>query len=199
MACRSVAGRLPHGSIDVMHSHLAQLRSLIVKRRPTYLVTAMALALLIAACSSGYTASAPKASPAAGMSGAASSPRTSHDGSTIAVASTRLGHILVDGSGRTVYLFEADKGRDSVCYKQCAQAWPPVTAAAASRVENGASGALLGTTRRTDGATQVTYGGHPLYYFIADRKPGDMNGQGLNQFGAKWYVLSPNGEKIDTD
>src|SRR5438105_1685833 len=79
-----------------------------------------------------------------------------------------------------------------------AQAWPPVNASGAPHATGGASPALLGTTRRKDGTTQVTYAGHPLYYFIADKKPGDMNGQGISQFGAKWYVLAPSGKKIDT-
>jgi predicted lipoprotein with Yx(FWY)xxD motif len=107
--------------------------------------------------------------------------------------------MVVDGSGRTVYLFEADKTRDSTCYNACAQAWPPMIGTGAPHAHNGASPALLGTTRRTDGTTQVTYGGHPLYYFVGDRNPADVNGQDLNQFGAKWYVLSPKAEKIDTD
>jgi predicted lipoprotein with Yx(FWY)xxD motif len=117
---------------------------------------------------------------------------------TISAASTRLGEILVDGSGRTVYLFEADRGKDSTCYNACARAWPPVNASGAAKPTGGASPALLGTARRQDGTTQVTYAGHPLYYFMADKKPGDMNGQGISQFGAKWYVLAPSGKKVDT-
>ena len=158
-----------------------------------------------AACGAGNTASSPQSSPtmgtAAGVAptqGVASNSTTVSTTTTISVASTRLGQILVDGSGRTVYLFEADKGKDSTCYDACAQAWPPVNASGAPHATGGASPALLGTTRRKDGTTQVTYAGHPLYYFIADKKPGDMNGQGISQFGAKWYVLAPSGKKIDT-
>jgi predicted lipoprotein with Yx(FWY)xxD motif len=176
-----------------------RLRPAIVKRRLTYPGTAVVLMLMSIACTSGYRESSSTAGQAAGATVAPASPGTSNSGSTIAVANSRLGQMIVDVSGRTLYLFEADKTRDSTCYKACAQAWPPVTATGSPRAGSGASPALLGTTRRTDGATQVTYGGHPLYYFIADMKPGDVKGQGLNQFGAKWYVLSPAGQKIDTD
>jgi predicted lipoprotein with Yx(FWY)xxD motif len=170
-----------------------------MKRNLVYLSAATAFAFAAAACGTGYTASSPTPSPAAGgATGAASSPGMNNNGTTISVASTKVGQVLVDGSGRTVYLFEADKGKDSSCYNACAQAWPPVTTAGGPQSGAGASGAMLGTTTRTDGTTEVTYGGHPLYYFIADKKAGDMTGQGINQFGAKWYVLAPNGTKIDT-
>jgi predicted lipoprotein with Yx(FWY)xxD motif len=158
-----------------------------------------------AACGTGYTASSPASSPtmgaAAGVApthGVAGTSTTVSTTTTISVASTRLGKILVDGSGRTVYLFQADNGKDSTCHNACAQAWPPVVASGAPQATGGASTALLGTTRRKDGSTQVTYAGHPLYYFIADTKPGDINGQGSSAFGAKWYVLAPSGRKIDT-
>jgi predicted lipoprotein with Yx(FWY)xxD motif len=177
----------------------AQLRLMIVKHAPTCLTASVALTLMTLACSTGYTSSTSRATPPAGSPGALATAGTSNGGSTIGAASARLGQIVVDRSGRTVYLFEADKTRDSTCYKACARAWPPVIATGAPRADNGVSSALLGTTKRTDGTTQVTYGGHPLYYFIGDTKPGDVNGQGLNQFGAKWYVLSPKGQKIDTD
>ena len=170
-----------------------------MKRNLVYLSASTAFAFAAAACGTGYTASSPTPSQAAGAAtGAAPSPGVNTNGTTISVASTKLGQVLVDGSGRTVYLFEADKGKDSSCYNACAQAWPPVTTAGGPQSGAGASGAMLGTTTRTDGTTEVTYGGHPLYYFIADKKAGDITGQGINQFGAKWYVLAPNGTKIDT-
>ncbi|MCC5575434.1 phosphatase PAP2 family protein [Microtetraspora sp. AC03309] len=117
---------------------------------------------------------------------------------TVAVRDSRLGKILVDGRGRTLYLFEADKGTSSTCYSRCATAWPPLTTAGKPQAGNGASPALLGTTARTDHTTQVTYNGHPLYYFVTDVKPGDITGQGVDSFGAKWYVLDPKGKKIET-
>ena len=171
-----------------------------MKRSLIYLGASTALALVAAACGTGYTASSPAPStPPGGTAGAAASPAGSSTGTTISVAGTKVGQVLVDGSGRTVYLFEADKGKDSTCYKACAQAWPPVTTTGDPQSGTGASGALLGTTKRTDGTVEVTYGGHPLYYFIADKKAGDTTGQGIDQFGAKWYVLAANGSKIDSD
>ncbi|WP_214108619.1 COG4315 family predicted lipoprotein [Acrocarpospora catenulata] len=116
---------------------------------------------------------------------------------TVAVRDSKLGKILVDGRGRTLYLFEADKGTSSTCYGKCTTVWPPLTIKGKPQAGSGASPALLGTTARTDHTTQVTYNGHPLYYFVTDAKPGDTTGQGLNSFGAKWYVLDPHGNKID--
>ncbi|MEV7005189.1 phosphatase PAP2 family protein [Streptosporangium sp. NPDC051022] len=118
-------------------------------------------------------------------------------GATVAVRDSKFGKILVDGQGRTLYLFEADKGTSPTCYGACAKAWPPLTATGKPQAGGGASPALLGTTTRTDHTVQVTYNGHPLYYFVSDVKPGDITGQGLNSFGAKWYVLDPQGNKVE--
>jgi predicted lipoprotein with Yx(FWY)xxD motif len=121
-----------------------------------------------------------------------------HAGATVAVRDSKLGKILVDGKGRTLYLFEADKGTNSTCYGACAKAWPPLTTTGKPQAGSGANHALLGTTTRTDHTTEVTYNRHPLYYFVSDTKPGDTTGQGLNSYGAKWYVINPKGNKIDT-
>ncbi len=96
----------------------------------------------------------------------------------------------------TVYLFVADHTATSTCYSSCAQLWPPVLTNAAPVAGTGATASLLGTTMRTDGKTEVTYNGHPLYYFVTDKKPGDTTGQGVNSFGELWYVLSPAGAAI---
>jgi predicted lipoprotein with Yx(FWY)xxD motif len=171
-----------------------------MKRGFIYTGASTAFVLGAAACGTGSTASSPAPSTApSAATGAAPSAGVTRNGTTISVASTKVGQVLVDGSGRTVYLFEADKGKDSSCYNACAQAWPPVTTAGGPQSGNGASDALLGTNTRTDGTTEFTYGGHPLYYFIAEKKAGDTTGQGINQFGAKWYVLAPSGKKIDND
>ena len=116
---------------------------------------------------------------------------------TIAVATnSKLGQILVDGSGRTLYLFEADKGTSSTCYSGCAQYWPPLITNGAPKAGAGVTASLLGTTIRTDGTTEVTYGGHPLYYVVTDHNPGDATGQGVNNFGAPWDVVGPDGKQI---
>ncbi|MFF9815153.1 hypothetical protein [Streptomyces sp. NPDC014006] len=109
----------------------------------------------------------------------------------------KLGTILVDGKGRTLYLFEADKSKTSTCNGPCAAAWPPLLTSGAPSVGGSAKSSLLGTSKRSDGKTQVTYHGHPLYSYAGDSKPGDTNGQALNQFGAEWYVLGVTGNKVD--
>jgi predicted lipoprotein with Yx(FWY)xxD motif len=108
----------------------------------------------------------------------------------------RLGTFLVDGSGRTLYLFRRDTGRRSHCYGACAQNWPALITRERPEAEGRARAALLSTSRRTGGARQVVYNGHPLYRFVADAAPGDTNGEGLNEFGGRWYVVSPAGRAI---
>jgi predicted lipoprotein with Yx(FWY)xxD motif len=125
---------------------------------------------------------------------ASGSPKTA--GAKIDVARSRLGLMLVNARGRTLYLFEKDKGRSSTCYSACASYWPPVTTTGRPQAGRGVRAALLGTTKRRDKKVDVTYAGHPLYYFAGDMKRGDTNGQGLKQFGAGWYVVSPAGRKI---
>jgi predicted lipoprotein with Yx(FWY)xxD motif len=108
----------------------------------------------------------------------------------------KLGPILVDGNGRTLYLFEADKSPSSTCYGACATYWPPLLTGGAPTAGTGVKASLLGTTRRTDGTTEVTYGGHPLYYVVTDHNPGDASGQAVNNFGAAWFVVGTDGNKI---
>jgi predicted lipoprotein with Yx(FWY)xxD motif len=117
-------------------------------------------------------------------------------GKSISLAHSKLGRFLVDGTGRTLYLFAADKTSASTCYSACASAWPPLTSKAAVKATPPLLASALGTTKRTDGTSEVTYRGHPLYYYVADAKAGDVTGQALNQFGAKWYVVSRSGNEI---
>jgi predicted lipoprotein with Yx(FWY)xxD motif len=119
-------------------------------------------------------------------------------GATVDVESTgELGKILVDSKGRTLYLFEKDTGTKSTCSGACAAAWPPLTTSGKPKAGAGANASMLGTTKRSDGTREVTYNGHPLYYYAGDQAAGDTNGQGLDQFGAEWYVLSPAGHKVE--
>jgi predicted lipoprotein with Yx(FWY)xxD motif len=117
-------------------------------------------------------------------------------GTTVAIAKTPIGRILVDSKGRTLYDFPPDQHGTSVCYGACAALWPPLTTTAKPHAGRGVVSSLLGTTRRSDGKLEVTYGGHPLYYYVADTKPGQLSGQGLNQFGAPWWALSAAGKEI---
>lgn len=116
--------------------------------------------------------------------------------SAISVRQTPVGKVVVDGSGRTLYLFARD-GRNVSRLSAAGRAiWPPFTAATLPAATGGASAAQIGTVSATGGARQITYNGHPLYYYVGDHGPGQVNGQGLNQFGARWYVLSGAGAAI---
>jgi predicted lipoprotein with Yx(FWY)xxD motif len=106
-----------------------------------------------------------------------------------------LGMILVDSGGNTLYYFKKDKGGKSACYSACASVWPPQTTSGAPKGEKGAQASMLGTTKRTDGTEQVTYNDFPLYTYTGDSKAGDTNGNDLDQFGAEWYALTPQGTK----
>src|SRR5438552_5749647 len=109
--------------------------------------------------------------------GSGTAPSSQSGAATISVQASSLGRILVDGNGKTLYLFEADTSTQSTCSGACAQAWPPLTTSGAPEAAGGASVSLLGTTTRSDGTTQVTYSGHPLYSFVSDSKPGYTNGE----------------------
>jgi predicted lipoprotein with Yx(FWY)xxD motif len=124
-------------------------------------------------------------------------PVTPPSPATIKVATVaKLGQVLVDGSGRTLYLFVKDAGATSTCYGDCATYWPPLLTSGAPQAGAGASASLLGTTKRNDGTVEVTYAGHTLYYVVTDHNPGDATGQGVNNFGALWFVVGPDGKQI---
>jgi predicted lipoprotein with Yx(FWY)xxD motif len=106
--------------------------------------------------------------------------------------------MLVDGRGRTLYLFEADKGTASRCDGACASVWPPLTTAGSPVAGAGVSASKLGTAKRGDGTTEVTYHGHPLYTYAGDSPPGQTTGQGSDDFGAEWYAVSAAGTPIES-
>ena len=107
----------------------------------------------------------------------------------------KLGMVLVDSNGMTLYDFHKDKGTTSSCYGPCAEGWPPMLTEGEPTVGNGAMASKLGTTERKDGTMQVTYAGHPLYPFVEDKKPGEANGNDVSAFGAQWYALKGSGEE----
>ena len=160
-------------------------------RSISFLVTAAVIpltALALASCGGGTSDATASAAP----------PKTANGRpATVGVANVgSLGAILVDSKARTVYLFEKDTGPKSTCSGACATEWPPVTTSGKPSAGSGVTASMLGTTTRSDGKTQVTYNGHPLYLFEADQKPGDATGQNVDAFGAKWYVLSATGDKV---
>jgi predicted lipoprotein with Yx(FWY)xxD motif len=134
---------------------------------------------------------------AVGLNSAFAANHSAGAGVKVAVASSGLGRILVDGRGRTLYLFEKDKQGKSACAGQCAGFWPPLIAVGKPPLATaGAKASLLGTTRRADGRLQVTYNHHPLYTFVKDARKGQTNGEELDVFGAEWYALSAAGAKV---
>ena len=150
---------------------------------------AVAAAVALAGCGGDST---PGTAAAAGPA-----PTSTGRPATIGTRHTALGTVLVDAQGRTLYLFENDKNTTSTCNGGCAAAWPPVTTSAKPKAADAAQAGKLGTSKRSDGASIATYGGHPLYTYAGDAAAGDTNGQGLDQFGAEWYVVAPSGDKID--
>lgn len=170
--------------------------------RSTYaflLLLVMAVGLAIAGCGSS------SGSSGGGMYGGGSASTAAKEAGgpaaagTVAVvavgSSPELGQVLVDSKGFTLYDFHKDKGTTSACYGGCAKVWPPLLSEGAPKPSGGVMASKLGTTKRTDGSEQVTYAGHPLYAYVADKKPGDATGNDFSSFGAQWYALKANGEE----
>jgi predicted lipoprotein with Yx(FWY)xxD motif len=109
---------------------------------------------------------------------------------------TSLGKILVAGNGHTLYMFAKDTSSQSACNGKCAAFWPPLLTTTAPKAGAGVTAHWLGTIHRAAGGTQVTYKTHPLYFFAKDTKAGQMGGEGLAAFGAKWFAVSPQGTKV---
>jgi predicted lipoprotein with Yx(FWY)xxD motif len=116
---------------------------------------------------------------------------------TVRVSQSKLGRILVNRRGRSLYLFEKDKRGRSSCYGACATYWPPLIVSGKPRAGTGAKASLLGRTKRRDGRWQVTYKRHPLYTYVGDTKKAQTNGEGLDDFGAEWDLVSPSGAKVE--
>jgi predicted lipoprotein with Yx(FWY)xxD motif len=147
---------------------------------------AAAAALLIAGCGGGSSNSSPNTT-------------TKSPSGTALVNSANtasLGDIVVGPNGRTLYLFRKDTGPNSTCSGACAAQWPPLTTSGSVTSSGNVSMTALKTTRRSDGKMQVTFHGHPLYYYAGDTAPGMSNGQGLNTYGGLWYALSPSGQEV---
>jgi len=132
-----------------------------------------------------------------GAAGSSPAPSVTRSAAKVELTNTKLGKVLADGSGRTLYLFEKDKGHKSACFGACATAWPPLTTSGKPTAIKGVSASKLGTIDRGNGVKQVTYNGHPLYRFIKDTGPRQTHGEGLKAFGAEWYVLSAAGKKVE--
>jgi predicted lipoprotein with Yx(FWY)xxD motif len=148
-----------------------------------------AAGVLAAACSSGgsHASSATSATSAVGATSSAT---------TVDVHTGNGTSFLTDSSGRALYLWTPDTKTKSTCSGACASAWPPLTVKGAPTAGSGATASDLGTISRSDATKQVTYAGHPLYYFAGDNAAGQTNGEGSNGFGAPWYLVAPTGQQI---
>jgi predicted lipoprotein with Yx(FWY)xxD motif len=164
-------------------------------------VTALiGVSVLVSACGSSSSTStgAPVASDAGGSTASSTANATpaSVKGVSIRTAKGADGTYLTGAGQRTVYLWVADSGGMSSCSGACAKAWPPLTTTGKPIAGNGVHSSLLGTIKRSDGSKQVTYKGHPLYYFVEDNGKGSIKGQGSDAFGADWWLVSPSGAAI---
>jgi predicted lipoprotein with Yx(FWY)xxD motif len=165
------------------------------------------LAILVAACSSSGGTPSPSAAAPESVAPASEAPASEAPASeapasaaaggavTVMVADSDLGQILVDGEGRTLYMFKPDEAGTPTCYDECETSWPPLTVTGDVSVGEGLDAATFTTVARTDGSMQVKAGNWPLYYFANDAAPGDVNGQDV---GDVWYVVSPAGEPIES-
>ena len=152
-----------------------------MRHAPRILGIVLGLGLIAAACGSDTT-------PAGGNGG-----DTAGGTATVNEASSDLGTILTDDQGLTLYVFLQDNATQSACVDACASTWPALTVQGDASAGDGVDASKLRTLERSDGAVQVTYGGHPLYHYSGDAAPGDINGQGI---GNLWFVISPDGQAV---
>jgi predicted lipoprotein with Yx(FWY)xxD motif len=176
-------------------------------RLPGAALAVACAALLLSACGSSSksssstasnNASAASSSTAGSYGSYGSSGSSGSSASTVSLATAKgsMGTYLTGSGGRAIYLWVADGKNQSACSGSCAKVWPPVTASGAPKASGGAMSADLGTITRADGTKQVTYKGHPLYYYVSDTSAGATKGQGSNNFGAKWWLVAPSGSAI---
>jgi predicted lipoprotein with Yx(FWY)xxD motif len=159
----------------------------------------VATALLVAVAGCGGSSAAPvrrSADPPRSAPVAAPKPRPKPAGQVVEASRSAYGRILFDGHGRALYLFTHDTGAGSRCSAACAAAWPPFLSRSAPRAGRGAKQSLLATTRRGDGSRQVTYAGHPLYYYVGDARPGQVGCQAALEYGGYWYVVRSDGRAL---
>lgn len=116
-------------------------------------------------------------------------------GPLVKLRQSQFGRVLFSGRDQAIYLFTRDKGRRSRCYGECAKAWPPFFAKGRPRAGAGVRQGLLGTVKRRDGRRQVTYNGHPLYFY-AHEGPRVVLCQNVEEFGGLWLVVKPDGRPV---
>lgn len=159
-----------------------------------FALSGIAVGSLLAVAACGSSGSGGGASSGGSHTGSAAG-NSSH-GVTVSAKSGPLGTYLTDSSGKTLYLFASDKAGKVTCTGSCLSYWPPLTTTGAPHASAGVKASLLGTAKMSNGKLIVTYAGHPLYRYVGDEAAGDTNGQGSNNFGAKWWVVSMTGQAI---
>ena len=164
-----------------------------MRKLGSILATLLAVAV-VAGC--GGSSSAGRASAEAATTPSQPAAAAPRKGPKLKVVDSDYGRILADGRGRALYLFTADTGAASTCSGDCAAAWPPWIVKRKPKAASGARGKLIGTTRRDDGRLQATYGGHPLYYYVGDRAPGEVKCQAVFEYGGYWYVVRSSGRAV---
>jgi predicted lipoprotein with Yx(FWY)xxD motif len=162
----------------------------------TRTVIMLSLATAGLALGTACSSSGGHGSPSTPASSASSAAGGGSSASTVNVHTSNGTSFLTDSAGRSLYLWTPDTKTESMCSGACATAWPPLTAKGAPTAGTGATPSDLGTISRSDGSKQVTYAGHPLYYFAGDKAPGQTNGEGSNGFGAPWYLVAPSGQQV---
>jgi predicted lipoprotein with Yx(FWY)xxD motif len=175
-----------------------------------FAVAAVLSVLVLAGCGDDDSGTEPATTPATQEDGGASAQagpnandtpdRSGADeqtasGTEIMAADSQYGSILFDSKPQAIYLFDKETSSTSECYGACAEAWPPVLTDGEPQAGSGANAKLLGTTERDDGSIQVTYAGHPLYYYVDD-PPGEVLCQNVEEFGGLWLVVEPGGEAV---
>lgn len=152
------------------------------------------LAIFVAGCGRSSTTSSTSSSQPTGTSATNAAGPTGTNVMAVSTASTpKLGTIIVTSSGMALYDFQKDTSTKSACYGSCAKVWPPLITSGAPKAAGGADPTKLGTIKRTDGTSQVTYNGLPLYTYAADMNPGEANGNEIRSFGGAWHALKPSG------
>lgn len=168
-----------------------------MSKRAVYMgaLLAVVAALVIAGCGGGSSTSGPSTESGGGEKAPTSSEGGSGGGAISGAEVEGLGSVLVDSEGMTVYLYTPDEGgTESTCYGGCEAVWAPVLAEGKPTAGEGAMSSDLGTTKRKDGSTQVTYNGHPVYTFTGDEAPGEANGQELE---GTWFALDEAGNAVE--
>ena len=184
----------PSGALGPPDSRSRPSRVGVLRRPLLALVVLAAVGALAAGCGNGSGSGGYGSGGSGGTSGPVGT--TPSGVAMVTAASSKLGMVLVDGSGRTLYLFEKDQPNRSACTGACVAAWPVDQSSGTPKAGSGVKASLLGTITRSDNTTQVTYNHHPLYYYAGDSQPGQHNGQGLNAFGAAWFVVAPAGGAV---